>query len=718
MFFIDSSNVDKSGRLAVEPVTFTLGIFKRHIRNLAESWRTIGYLENTHMSSDADITANQSATSKAQDYHAMLDLILTEIRELQGPQNGFEWTLDLNGKKYDVIFKIATQVIIGDCKGNDLLCGRYGSHSMKVKHLCRDCNVLTENGDDPNHICTMWTRNDICNKSKEEMNDISFHHINNAFNEIHFGARDLCITQVTPPEPLHGFKLGLCKYLFEGFEKQVAPKTMRLVNQTSRNLSRRLKLPCSENLPALNPFRTKGVSKCNTLSADEQYARVFVLYLTVLVPTVLKSMAEEERKAKIVTIGKNGREKIEFIKIGPLGMVRAKAWVQLISETVVLNSFLMSPEHSQEVIMPSISRQRGTSRRQNKSIAQLRMRKYLSLFKKVVDRNDGNGLCLPKFHQPLHYVDQIAKDGSLLNIDSGRCESMAKTNHTQPGRRTQMRQETFLRQLSHCYYCDMVVQEASRNYQLGYGTLKKNNIEKEETVCDVGGTDTITFGGSQYEMKYIEAENNNTSKIEVTWTTKTPVKSFDNLLIETVGKRLWLNNRAMVNGITTTSKLKGFTEMKSQGNLYRAHPSYREAHEWFDWVAINWEGIDDPVPALIKSFIDLTETQFRRSHYDEMLGNVIQSHDVELLRPMKYVIIQSALSADEDNKESGVYCISETNSKRFRLENKWRILPVESIIGPLTVIQDSVSQMDIGNVEYTVVNDKSTWYDGFLKNPQ
>ena len=257
VFFIDSSNVDKSGRLAVEPVTFTLGIFKRHIRNLAESWRTIGYLENTHMSSDGDITANQSVASKAQDYHAMLDLILTELREVQGPLNGFEWTLDLNGKKYDVIFKIATQVIIGDCKGNDLLCGRYGSHSMKVKHLCRDCNVLTENGDDPNHICKMWTRQDICNKSKEEMNDISFHHINNTFDDIHFGARDLCITQVTPPEPLHGFKLGLCKYLFEGFEKQVAPKTMRLVNQTSRNMARRLKLPCAENLPALNPFRRK-----------------------------------------------------------------------------------------------------------------------------------------------------------------------------------------------------------------------------------------------------------------------------------------------------------------------------------------------------------------------------------------------------------------------------------------------------------------------------
>ena len=61
-----------------------------------------------------------------------MKFILKELVDLQGPQSGFEWKLCVGGKSYDVVFKIAVQVIIGDCKGNDELCGTYGNHSSKT----------------------------------------------------------------------------------------------------------------------------------------------------------------------------------------------------------------------------------------------------------------------------------------------------------------------------------------------------------------------------------------------------------------------------------------------------------------------------------------------------------------------------------------------------------------------------------------------------------
>jgi hypothetical protein len=44
IFFIDKTHTDTHGRLCLEPLQFTLGIFKRDVRNMAKSWRSLGYV--------------------------------------------------------------------------------------------------------------------------------------------------------------------------------------------------------------------------------------------------------------------------------------------------------------------------------------------------------------------------------------------------------------------------------------------------------------------------------------------------------------------------------------------------------------------------------------------------------------------------------------------------------------------------------------------------
>ena len=53
--------------------------------------------------------------------------------------------------KHDVIATRFIQFIIGDCKGNDLLCGQKGGHSLQMNGLCRDCDIHPLDGD---NICT------------------------------------------------------------------------------------------------------------------------------------------------------------------------------------------------------------------------------------------------------------------------------------------------------------------------------------------------------------------------------------------------------------------------------------------------------------------------------------------------------------------------------------------------------------------------------------
>ena len=156
IFFIDGATIDKMGKLQVEPISFTLGIFNRQTRKNADAWRTLGYIEDFGNVVNQNIEQNtrkDSSKVKIQDYHAMIEHILRDFQSLQGRNGGFHWKLDWNQKTYNVVFKIAVQAVIGDCKGNDSLCGRYGSHSLQVTRLCWDCRVLTEEADDPMHVC-------------------------------------------------------------------------------------------------------------------------------------------------------------------------------------------------------------------------------------------------------------------------------------------------------------------------------------------------------------------------------------------------------------------------------------------------------------------------------------------------------------------------------------------------------------------------------------
>ena len=136
------------------------------------------------------------------------------MKVIQGKDSGFYWHLKMMGIEYIVVFKVAVQVIIGDCKGNDTLCGKYGTHSKNSRSFCRDCKVTYDESDDASHHCIWIEPSDVIGKPKKEVNNLGFHKINNAFDSIDFGAQKLGIYGSTPSEPLHAFKLGLCKKRF------------------------------------------------------------------------------------------------------------------------------------------------------------------------------------------------------------------------------------------------------------------------------------------------------------------------------------------------------------------------------------------------------------------------------------------------------------------------------------------------------------------------
>ena len=63
---MDKTHTDVNGRLCLEQVRFTLGIFVRETRNKPQAWRTLGYIN------DQQLIVCTNSTEKAQDYHFML----------------------------------------------------------------------------------------------------------------------------------------------------------------------------------------------------------------------------------------------------------------------------------------------------------------------------------------------------------------------------------------------------------------------------------------------------------------------------------------------------------------------------------------------------------------------------------------------------------------------------------------------------------------------
>ena len=84
-FFIDKTHTDVNGRLCLEQVRFTLGIFNRETRNNSQAWRTLGYIN------DQQHIACTNSTEKAQDYHFMLKTILSSYTNKQN--NSIFWKI-------------------------------------------------------------------------------------------------------------------------------------------------------------------------------------------------------------------------------------------------------------------------------------------------------------------------------------------------------------------------------------------------------------------------------------------------------------------------------------------------------------------------------------------------------------------------------------------------------------------------------------------------
>jgi hypothetical protein len=144
ILFMDETITEFMGRYSLEPLVFTFAIFKEHVRRRAMAWGIMGMVPHIRRYKSKQQSARESSLIKGihtDNLHRVLDVMLQELVNIQ-KEGGMEMEVCFTGDnvyvKKKIIFSVA--FVMGDCKGNDNLAGKYASHAKGVRRISRACN--------------------------------------------------------------------------------------------------------------------------------------------------------------------------------------------------------------------------------------------------------------------------------------------------------------------------------------------------------------------------------------------------------------------------------------------------------------------------------------------------------------------------------------------------------------------------------------------------
>ena len=165
IIYVDKTVMGPWTKNTLEPVQFTLAIFNKEARKSHKFWRPLGYipdlfnrrrvsdvLDEVHGDTIPEGSKHLSPLEKIRNLHLCLERIFSSLVDAQEEVNGLPYDLVIGGKVWKVNLKVPLLLNIGDCEGNDYLCGRYNSHNG-TKRLCRDCDCPTLEADNVDFRC-------------------------------------------------------------------------------------------------------------------------------------------------------------------------------------------------------------------------------------------------------------------------------------------------------------------------------------------------------------------------------------------------------------------------------------------------------------------------------------------------------------------------------------------------------------------------------------
>jgi hypothetical protein len=305
------------------------------------------------------------------------------------------------------------------------------------------------------------------------------------------------------------------------------------------------------------------------------------------------------------------------------------------------------------------------------------MQFLLTLYKKVVWREEGMGLKIIKFHVWLHLIDDILDFGVPLNWDSSPTEH----NHQKTklaSKRTQKCKRTFDLQTARSVWSDHVMETAACHIQ--QSKEQEDNSEEEveheeEDAAEDEGIPMIFNTGSRFQV--MRDENGEPNCVAAKGSRMKNPEGIvqDQQLLDYLCEEL-------IDNIPEWSQLTIFTEHKRNGQIFRSHPEYKESGVWKDWVSVEF-GVGrkhQEVACHIQAFVDLRELP---------AAPPLMIAGTNKIPPGSYAVVEYSEQDDREiASELWLPIKKEVASLKPELKRKYHLVDVEAFAAPLVVVPD------------------------------
>ena len=732
IFYIDGAATGQFADLPVTALKMTLTCFTRVARMKPHCWAILGYVPNVKKSEgrgkkilkesqhleaeEMEIFAGEGEDEegedesldsqgeekaekkewtdiKAQDFHAILHVILERSGYLKLQETGFLWHPKYKGKIYpDIHYKLFTPIIKCDTEEGDMLCGKYKTRTKNVKHICRICHCPTCNADKYSvnypHKTQEQIKKLVSKANLVKLQMISQHYLKNSWYDIRFNLGNARgIHGATPSEMLHAILLGDFKYVRDIFFSFVGDSAAvsHEINGLAKVYGKLFSHQSDRSFGSTN--FGKGIREGKLMAKD--YRGVLLNLAAVLRSTKGRQLLHTKRKFK-----KDSSK---------------DDWLMLVETLLEWEAYLNQP----------------TMKKKHVKRLQKKNRFLMYLMKKVAKRSEGMGLKIMKYHAILHMMEDILLYGVPLEFDTGANESHHKESK-HAAKLTQRNEDTFTTQVAKRMF-EFLVMELALEEVLNdarpweYYHVEDSGDEEDSMGSNLGSDMEASVSDHSPVSASTESDlsiSTDDSRIKVYFDEEEGVNSFQLLSKSKFADKTMMNIHLLDFLIELQDKviehipeqfLQIYTRHRRGKEIFHGHPNYRGNGPWKDWVIVDWGQREGELCAHIQCFVVLAGLPSGRASIKH--GGITLGDGV-------YAVIESSTfeEQDEDVRMSDLFVpilkeVGDMDADGIVTSRRFYLAPTDAFLYPACVVPDIGGPAN----RYFYVHPRTYWPNLYMK---
>ena len=606
ILFDDSTLLDNIGRLTAHPVLCSFGNICGKKRRSHTAWFLLGFIPPYPKTAEEKCKDTNKMASKQDHniyYHRCLEHLFTDFKKITDNVNGEAMYVHGYG---NVFIHFELSYIIGDTMGQDPMCGKNAGYGTNTARLVRDCNISTEQGDDPNLRCTFNKVRTIKNIVKRTMRLWNEKKLNDTdastrvreisqllFSPVYwdypFGGDESGVHGCLPIEILHVFLLGpmkdLLQTLFSHTEVPFAFQDWyedRVRNRRTGSMANRPTYAGAKKRKCLFrqaefERRFRSVTRAASRQSDRHVPRCpFKNGVT----TLTRLCGQEYPGLCLLTmVCLEGIINVEHES----GLELEKKYCYLLWMSLSLEVLITKEEYTERSL---------------KDIEK-KINFYLRCYREICgpqrEVHSGAGLRTTKYHSLKHFPYYIRKFGSPHNFSGTYLEAALKPYLKEQTKRTTRRHNRYLLDLMNRFHELMVIWTLQRDRD-----RTTSSTEKTEQVNATADFDYRLPKKPAFIMEFSESKESWTTT-NITGTTKR--SRSDRLFHPKQDDTVGLSWMEPLCDTAADSKYNfvycyyscNIPSSSNPQDIFRCDPDYRSypwnRRGWFDWAMVELDGV-------------------------------------------------------------------------------------------------------------------------------